>query len=191
MNRLEWEWMKGVKDKLNDVWSTNSLKWTLSSKILQLDVGKPRESSRNQIDFIMKQDRLWNSITSYNSIPGVDCGVFSVVGTLRLKLERLEQTRTPSKLQVSFIIRLLIKQPNIYIRMNIIMFGLLSSVFAVWLLCRGDHWRLTTPPHNVVAVKLVGCHSLPSVALVQGKVTHSLQQPQYTKYTVSDRSNQA
>ena len=38
----------------------------------------------------------------------------------------------------------------------------------------------------------VECHCLPSVlALVQGKVMHSLQQPQHTKYTVSDRSNRA
>ena len=45
--------------------------------------------------------------------------------------------------------------------------------------------------NEIVNTKVNLCHSLPSVELVRGKVMHSLQHPQYTKCTVSDRGNKA
>ena len=45
--------------------------------------------------------------------------------------------------------------------------------------------------NGIVNTKVIGRHSLQSVALLQGKVIQSLQQSQYTKYNVNDRSNYA
>ncbi|XP_037789312.1 uncharacterized protein LOC119584717 [Penaeus monodon] len=52
----------------------------------------PGDSTRNQIDYILMQERYRNSITSCRSMPGADCGSdhIPVVGTMDVKLKSVK-----------------------------------------------------------------------------------------------------
>jgi len=65
----------------------------------------PGDRARNQIDYILIQDRHRNSITSCKSMPGADCGSdhVPVVGTMRVKLKKLKKGKTTPKLQINLL----------------------------------------------------------------------------------------
>ena len=75
------EWCKEQKLAVMSTWFENHPRrcWTWKS---------PDNRSKNQIDYILIEERFQNSITSCRSMPGADCGSdhVPVVGTMRLKL---------------------------------------------------------------------------------------------------------
>ena len=65
----------------------------------------PGDKSRNQIDYILMQERFRNSMTSCKSMPGADCGSdhVPVVGTMRIKLKKLKKPKSATKLQINLL----------------------------------------------------------------------------------------
>ena len=92
------EWCKEQNLTIMNTWFKNHPRrcWTWKS---------PGDRTRNQIDFILMQERFRNSLTSCKAMPGADCGSdhVPVVGTMRLKLKRLKKAKTTPKLQINML----------------------------------------------------------------------------------------
>ena len=92
------EWCKEHNLAIMNTWFKNHPRrcWTWKS---------PGDRTRNQIDFILIQQRYRNSITSCKSMPGADCGSdhVPVIGTMKLKLKRPKNAKTSPKLQLNLL----------------------------------------------------------------------------------------
>ena len=92
------EWCKQHNLAAMNTWFKNHPRrcWTWKS---------PGDRTRNQIDYILVQERHRNSMTSCKSMPGADCGSdhIPVVGTLRIKLKKLKKPKTSPKLQLNLL----------------------------------------------------------------------------------------
>ena len=92
------EWCKEQKMAIMNTWFKNHPRrcWTWKS---------PGDRARNQIDFMMIQERFRNAITSCKSMPGADCGSdhIPVVATMRLKLKKLKKAKRAAKLQMNLL----------------------------------------------------------------------------------------
>jgi len=85
------DWCRENKFIVTNSWFQNHPRrcWTWKS---------PGDRTRNQIDFILIQERFRNSITSSKSMPGADCGSdhVPVISHLKVKLKKLKKPeRTP------------------------------------------------------------------------------------------------
>ena len=65
----------------------------------------PKDRTRNQIDYILIQERYRNSKTSCRSMPGAECGSdhIPVLGPMRVKPNKLKISKRLPKLQLSLL----------------------------------------------------------------------------------------
>ena len=94
----------------------------------------PGDRTRNQIDYILIQERYRNFITSCRSMPDADCGSdhILVLGTIRIKLKKLKRSKRLPKLKLSLLEEDLKNKYRISVKNNFEVLDALTTAEERW-----------------------------------------------------------